>query len=311
MLFRLLCLLSCPLLFAQQVSTQGITNHFNDWLNANGYAGYDFARYNLSGGSFGGKSHGSEPIVNQPVIFIHGNSDKAVGQSTGQTGWHDSIAWFLSQGYSEAELYALTWGPANAGQAATQYHSKPYLIRIRAFIEAVLDYTGSNKVDIISHSMGVTLSRKAILGGSANDLFNGGSYYLGPPLTAEIDTFVGIAGANRGLVSCYMTGGSTPTCSNTNGLYPGYMVGFFGPYGVSDILTDLNGSSGYEGQYVFSIWSMADQVIGYSNLVYGSYTSRIPGQDGEKVYTSVPYGHFNVKDLTAAVQYRMVRDHTP
>ncbi len=292
------------------VSMSGITNHFYNWLNSNGYGGYNFERDDLSGGSYGGKTQSSDPIYHHPVIFIHGNSDKAVGSSLPQSGWSDSIAYFKSAGYSDAELYATTWGPASAASSANQYHSRAHLTRIRAFIEAVLDYTGASKVDIIAHSMGVTLARKAIKGGSAHDAADGGWYNLGSSLTSEIDAFVGIAGANQGLVSCYQTGPTTPTCGSTNGLYPGYLYWGLGPYGVSDMLVDLNSTSGYEGAYVYSIWSTVDEIIGYGNLVYGTYTSRIPGQDGEKVYTSAPYGHFNSKDLTAYYQLRMVRDHS-
>lgn len=282
----------------------GFTSHFATWLQNNGYGADNFG--NIA--CYGGRTGASDNPVNQPVIFIHGNSDKALGTIVGQTGWTNSITYFQTQGYKSSELYALTWGPANALQSAQQYHSRPYLTRIRRFIEAVLLYTGAPKIDIIGHSMGVTLARKAIKGGSASDLLNGGSYNLGSSLTSKVDAFVGIAGANWGLVSCYQSGGSTPTCAATNGLYPGYAIG---PYGLSNILQDLNATSGYEGAFRYSIWSTVDEIIGYANLVYGRYTSRIPGQSGEKVYSSVPYGHFNSKDLTGAVQLNMVKFHNP
>jgi hypothetical protein len=182
-------------------------------------------------------------------------------------------------------------------------------MKVRKFIEAVKAYTGASKVDIVAHSMGVTLARKAILGGYATDALEGGEYYIGPALTSSVDTFVGIAGANRGLVSCYQTAGSTPTCAATNGLYPGYWNGL-GVSGRSSFLTDLASRSGYEGSYRYSIWSTVDEIIGYGNVVYYDYTSRLPGQTGEKTYSSVPYGHFGSKDQTAAVQLSMVKNHT-
>jgi hypothetical protein len=292
------------------VTAQSITAHFENWLDANGYASYNFERADLSGGSYGGKASGSDPVVNQPVIFVHGNSDRAVGSVTGLTGWTESIDYFHSKGYSTAELYATTWGPANPALSAAQYHSREYVTRIRAFIEAVLDYTGAAKVDIISHSMGVTLARKAVKGGWASDAAAGGNYYVGSAITTYVDTFVGIAGGNQGLVSCYLSGPTTPTCGSTNGLYPGYLYWGLGPYGVSGYLDELNSAVGYEGGYVYSIWSQADQVIGYSNYVYGERTSRIPGQDGEKAFSSYPYGHVNCKDMTGYYQWRMVRYHS-
>ncbi|KFA91645.1 lipase family protein [Archangium violaceum] len=293
------------------VSTSGFTTHFRDWLRANGYEpAYNLVRADLAGGSYGGKASSTDTVVNQPVIFIHGNSDKAIGTGTaGQSGWNASIEFFQSKGYKTSELYATTWGPADAMMSAYQYHSKTNVMKVRKFIEAVKAYTGAAKVDIIAHSMGVTLARKAILGGYATDSLEGGQYYVGAPLTSSVDTFVGIAGANLGLTSCYQTGPTTPTCGSTNGLYPGYLVGAF-VTGRSAYLDNLRSSSGYEGAYRYSIWSTADEIVGYGGVVYGSYTSRIPGQTGEKTYSAYPYGHFNSKDLTQNVQFNMVKNHT-
>jgi pimeloyl-ACP methyl ester carboxylesterase len=291
------------------VSTSGFTSHFRTWLSANGYDAYNLVRTDLVGGSYGGKASSTDTVVNQPVIFIHGNSDKAIGTGTaGQSGWNASIEYFQSKGYKTSELYATTWGPADASMSAYQYHSKTYVMKVRKLIEAVRAYTGAAKVDVIAHSMGVTLARKAILGGYATDSLEGGQYYIGPPLTASVDTFVGIAGANRGLTSCYTTGGSTPTCANTNGLYPGYWNGA-GVSGRSAYLQNLYSTSQFEGAFRYSIHSTADEVIGGGGVVYYEYTSRIPGQTGEKMYSGYPYGHFNVKDLTGSVQWNMVKYH--
>ena len=193
-------------LSVSSVSAQ-LTSNFQNWLNANGYSSYNF---NYGGNSFGGKANSSDTVVNQPVIFIHGNSDSALGQSSTLTGWNSSINYFASQGYKTSEMYATTWGDADPYLSAYQYHSLPNLQKIRAFIQAVKAYTGATKVDIVTHSMGVTLTRKAILGGTGNDSANGGNYNLGASLTSSVDAFVGIAGANWGLVSCYQSNASTP-----------------------------------------------------------------------------------------------------
>lgn len=287
----------------------GLTTDFRNWLTANGYGSYNFQRSEIPGGSYGGRTSAGQAVVNQPVIFIHGNSDSALGYNSAETGWTSSIQYFKSQGYTSAELYATTWGPANALLASNQYHSKDNLTRIRAFIQAVKAYTGATKVDIVTHSMGVTLARKAIIGGSAYDSSAGGNYSLGAALTSSIDTFVGIAGANRGLVACYNTGPTTPTCSDINGLYPGYLIGITGPYDVSSILVDMNSVSHREGSFVYTIWSSVDEVIGYGTIVYGTSTCRIPGQNGEKTFSTVPYGHIGSKDQTAYYQLRMVKNH--
>ena len=289
----------------------GLSSDFRNWLSANGYSSYGFERTDVPGGSYGGRAFAGQGVVNHPVIFIHGNSDSALGTGSPlATGWRASIEYFKTQGYTSAELYATTWGPANAAFSSQQYHSKDYLTRLRAFITAVKTYTGASKVDVVTHSMGVTLMRKAIKGGSGNDALAGGAYNLGGSLTSWVDTFVGIAGANRGLTACYLSGPTTPTCGSTNGFYPGYLVGGFGPYGVSSFLVDLAATSHYEGTYVYSMWSSADEVIGYGTIVYGTSTCRIPAQNGEKTFSGYPYGHVGVKDQTGYYQLRMVKFHS-
>jgi hypothetical protein len=102
-------LLSCLLFSISAFAT--ITPNFQTWLNANGYSSYDFARTDVgTNGSYGGKASAGDTVVNQPVIFIHGNSDAALGVGVGATGWTSSINYFTSQGYKTSELYATTWG---------------------------------------------------------------------------------------------------------------------------------------------------------------------------------------------------------
>jgi hypothetical protein len=72
------------------------------------------------------------------------------------------------------------------------------------------------------------------------------------------------------VTACYYSGPTTPTCSDVNGFYPGYLIGFLGPYDVSSILVDMNSTSHYEGSFVYSMWSQVDEVIGYGTIVYGS-----------------------------------------
>jgi len=82
-----------------------------------------------------------------------------------------------------------------------QTHSSEYLEYNRAWIEAVLAYTGADKIDVITHSMGVTLGRRIIKGGVVTA--EPRTIDLGEPLTSRVDTFIGIAGANWGLVECF------------------------------------------------------------------------------------------------------------
>jgi triacylglycerol lipase len=297
------CPLSAEMLAGTpELNAGGLSPHFRAWLADQGYDRFHFARGDLEGGSFGGRQSAGQALRHQPVVFVHGNSDRAAGEnSQGPIGWTAVIRQFLAAGYTPAELYATTWGPADPEEAGNQVHSAGHVQRIRSFMEAVLAYTGAERLDVVSHSMGVTLARRAILGG------NLAGHELGPPLTERVDTFVGIAGANRGLAACFFAR-HLPTCSDRDGFFPGD-ASVWSASGLSDFLRALNSQSGFEGTHVYSIWSRADQLIGVGGLVYGKYTSRIPGQDGEKVYDSNPYGHFCVRDLSARVQLEMVRDH--
>jgi pimeloyl-ACP methyl ester carboxylesterase len=262
------------------------SSDFQRWLHENGYGKYDFAKGNVP--AFGGRAKPGETVTKEPVIFIHGNSDTAAG-------WEKSIEHFARQGYKPSELYSMSWGPGNPMKASQQHHSRKYEEEVRAFIEAVKEYTGAEKVDIVGHSMGVTLARKAIQGGKGSDPYGGGSYDLGKPLTDSVDTFVGIAGANHGLASCALTGDLLPTSNRETGLHP-----------HSRFLKELNGQSHFEGSNVYSIWSHADEVVGVG---LAGFTSPIPGQDGQKVYGTFPFGHMGSRDLSVETQLSMVRDH--
>ena len=106
-------------LFGDSVSQNldcGLTNHFNTFLNKNGYATWDFGRQDLNCGAFGGLQGKNDNIVKTPTIFIHGAND--IGLGTGdplslQNGWRSLITYLSGQGYKSSEMYVTTWGKAN------------------------------------------------------------------------------------------------------------------------------------------------------------------------------------------------------
>lgn len=259
----------------------GFTDHFHNWLGKNGYSNWGFERPDIKCGAFGGKTSDSDTLKNVPVIFIHGNSDVGFGRGTAdgyvswQTGFRSLATFLAGKGYEKSELYTTTWGPANPNAASNNYHSKEYVTRLRAFVEAVIAYTGAQKVNIIGHSMGVTLGRKVIKGGNAID-HSAGNYDVGPSLKNKVKTFIGLAGANLGLTACW-TATTMPTCGTKDGFFPGAMPSS----GPSTFLNDLNVNGGAEGDKVYTIWSKYDDLILYECVVWGKVTCRIPGQQGE------------------------------
>lgn len=211
------------------------------------------------------------------------------------TGFSKTIEYFLEQGYSKSEMYITTWGPGDKTKASDQTHSKEYIMYLRAFTEAVLAYTKADKINVISHSMGVTLGRRVIKGGKVNGAST--PFYVGPSLANKVDTFIGIASASWGLVTCY----ELPfyaTCNSLNGFYPGYAIG---PMGMSKYLQELNDDSIKEGSHVFSIFSVDDDLIGFGDIVWGRYTSVWPTVDAQKVYSYDIDCHMALRDETAPV----------
>lgn len=139
--------------------------------------------------------------------------------------------------------------------------------------------------------MGVTIARKAVKGGQAID--SAGSYDAGKSLTPKVKNFIGLAGANLGLNSCYNGGTLYPTCSNIDGFNPGTLP----TAGPSKYLADLK-NGGKEGDHVYVIWSKMDSIIGIGATVWGHITCQIPNQDGEVVKNSYEWDHFAIRDKT-------------
>jgi hypothetical protein len=158
-------------------------------------------------GGFGG-IHFRAPLHHTPVIFVHGNQADA-------QNWLDTMQQFsAASGYTMQEMYALSYNAlgnyyagapaqmqpssfdqaylnqnsdalANGGHGAANEDEVPDLCR---FIEAVQWYTGSAQVDIVAHSLGVTITRRLM--------------QLYPSLAHDVAAFVGIAGANHGTTVC-------------------------------------------------------------------------------------------------------------
>lgn len=273
------------------------TDHFQKWLHKNNYETYNFTREDIICGTFGGKTDKQDAITKVPIIFVHGTCDIGYGRGptdgyvSWQTGFRSMINWFAQEkGYKSSEMYVTTWGPGNAAVLETIYHSKAYVLYMRAFVEAVLAYTGASQVNIISHSLGVAISRKIVKGGSATD-HSVGTYFVGDSLQSKVKNFIGIAGVNYGLMQC-IPAAALSYCNRVDGLFPG-ATSISSP---STFLNTLNSQSGTEGGRVFTVWSKSDELILNSCVVWGKVTSRIPGQMDEIIKDGMNWGHFDLRD---------------
>jgi len=134
-------------------------------------------------------------VERTPVIFLHGNNDTPYATACNPYGnVHDMAQYFLDHGYRASELWGLGYqgdqcdlvaNPTNrSGVAHSTLANVPDL---RAFVQAVLDFTGARKVDIVGHSLGVTLAREWMRQDHA--------YHL-------VRHLVAIDGPNHGIIDC-------------------------------------------------------------------------------------------------------------
>ncbi|KAK0403244.1 hypothetical protein QR680_016806 [Steinernema hermaphroditum] len=281
-------------------------------------------------GSFGGKLLDNQQVKREPVIFIHGNSDGALDNGKGpfSGGWNQPIEYFMEKGYTSAELYALTWGDRNLANAGLRQHTCKHLKRIRGFIEAVLQYTESPKVDLVAHSMGVTLTRQAVKGGR---IFLGGGDEcdLGESLGDRVDTLLGIAGANYGLCSCTNEIAQVvPACAYKLGFWAGDTclsspttvptdpltcqsateADDCGQRDYAYFLKRLNEDDAAEGDVIMSMWSEDDEIVGNGGRVWGVPTGLIPKSRASLVFEDL--SHEAMKARTGRAQFLAVTKHS-
>lgn len=210
----------------------------------------------------------------EPVVMVHGNTGYP-------SDWDNTVNYFLQNGWTSSKIIRPNWGSKTCAACNDHYGSE--LDTVKQALQQALSLSTTGKIDVMGHSMGATLAAKAILDlGIAN----------------KVRTFVGIAGAFRGLNSCgvYPYNVQTPTC---------------GQYGLSIGSPLINSLANKRfGQYQYAIYSWVDEIVcncgaGYNMTccyVYGVHTSRPHILDGYTSYSTVPYGHFGVLYYTSSVQ---------
>lgn len=205
-------------------SVQAVTCGSFDGRVCNGaayqYAGGFNPAVGESGG-FGGAYNCT--VTHTPVIFIHGNGDNATSwdaptfQVSGYAKPPLSVyQQFKAAGYQDCELFGVTYLDATE-RAAPQnnYHQESKYAILENFIRKVKAYTGKSQVDLVTHSLGVSMSMATLT-------------YYGD--WGSVRRFVNIAGGLHGLDTCLYTGYANPyatTCGSQNwwdsnifGLFP-------------------------------------------------------------------------------------------
>src|SRR3954465_5587910 len=135
------------------------------------------------------------PVSHTPVIFLHGNNDTPFPTACNPYGAMQVLAqYFADHGYSPAELWGLGYQGDQCDLLADQtirssfaHSTVANVFDLDRFVHAVLDYTGAKRVDIVGHSLGVTLARTWMKGTHEGHL---------------VRRLVAIDGPNHGIISC-------------------------------------------------------------------------------------------------------------
>lgn len=216
-------------------------------------------------------------------------------------GFRISIEYFLSRGYTKAELYGSMYQYADVPHEYQHFWTSKDAMQVRKFIEAVLDYTGADQIDVITHSMGVGYGRRVIKGGMVQGDFE--PYYIGKPIADRINTFIGIAGRNWGSADCNQEYeyNNWKVCNKLNGAYPGTNDSS----DMSTFLAELNENPIKEGDHTYAILSMYDNPV-----TFGKLTSEWPTMDDSYIYDDPKYDHLATRDLSVEIQYNLVTYHS-
>ncbi|WP_417360753.1 esterase/lipase family protein [Gallaecimonas pentaromativorans] len=205
------------------------------------------------------------------VVLVHGNT-------ASPSSWANTLALLKAKGYQDSELFVPNWGSKSC--AACNDHNGSEETPVKTALQQALAASCTGKIDVIGHSMGATLAAQQIV-------------KLG--IAGQVDTFVGIAGAFRGLYSCgiYPYNVLTSTCGSD-----GLSIG-------SPFLDSLYGDT--FGSRVYSIKSYIDQVVCSTGtcLVYGVHSSSIWYEDASYTYN---LGHFGLQTDTADLQVSLIQN---
>jgi pimeloyl-ACP methyl ester carboxylesterase len=135
------------------------------------------------------------PVTRTPVILLHGNNDTPYPTACNPFGNVHALAqYLLDHGYAASELWGLGYQGDQCDLLADQtirlgvsHTTLANVPDLRAFVRSVLAFTGAKRVDVVGHSLGVTLAREWVRQDHANHL---------------VRRFVAIDGPNHGIVNC-------------------------------------------------------------------------------------------------------------
>ncbi len=140
---------------------------------------------------FGGAGTARRP----PVILLHGNNDTPFLTACNPYGDVQEIAqYFADRGYRASELWGLGYQGDQCDlltdptiRSSESHTATANVPDLRRFVDAVLESTGAQRVDIVAHSLGVTVAREWMRQDDAH---------------RKVRHLVGIAGPEHGIINC-------------------------------------------------------------------------------------------------------------
>lgn len=204
------------------------------------------------------------------VVLIHGNAGSP-------SNWNNTYNRLKNKGYSNNQIYRPNWGSKSC--PSCNDHNGSEETPVRNAINSAIANSCTGKIDVIAHSLGVTLG--------AQQIIKTGN-------VSKVDAFVGIAGAYRGLITC----GVWPNSVNNDAC---------GRHGLSVSSPFLDWLYGKKiASRTYSIKSWSDQLVCATGscLINGKHSSQI---QGEKASYTYGYSHMGLQKYTSYKQYSLIK----
>lgn len=199
------------------------------------------------------------------VVLVHGNTGSPADFAATRSE-------LLARGWIAEQIFTPSWGSRIC--AACNDHSGSEEVPVASAIIDAIATSCSGRIDVIGHSMGVTLAAREIDQLGARN---------------HVDSFVAVAGAFRGLRSC--------------GVYPfNVWTSTCGAWGLSlgsPLVTSLRGGTFADRSWSIKSWYDEINCLGGVCTVGGVHTSTLPGEAGS---LTLPLGHWGLLWYTAADQ---------
>lgn len=146
-------------------------------------------------GGFGGDTtadrEGNRAALKKtPVVLVHGNGTHAQHEDW---AWIEFRDFLKANGYNDSEIWAVSYLGIPSGPVLVDTH-KDNINDVRRFIDAVREYLGVQKVDLVGHSLGCGMIRAYMLGYQEDGTFDNEQNRLD-----AIGTLVTLVGGNYGL----------------------------------------------------------------------------------------------------------------